>query len=234
MNRDGTTTFKASKRLIPAFKGRPPWLKFTGHSFQRLGGAGCGKKAATRTPCRAISPVLLEAEPDAPAELQGIWRPQDLPASPTPAGGLHWTALGIAVVLVSMAVFSAIGFVLSLGDRSIFLGVASGLALSVGLGLIGYGLAGEWRGFRKLRTVDRLRTTLASDALSVEVLRAAALSWLDQVANTLPDTDGAVRAIRSAATSPCQPASPGCHGYASTSTPSRAPGRGASASPMWD
>lgn len=149
---------------------------------------------------RLAGPVLLEAEPDAPAELQSTWRPQDLPVPSASTGGLHWTALGIAVVLVSLAVFSAIGFVLSLGDRSVFLGVASGLALSLGVGLIGYGLAGEWRGYRKLTTVDRLRATLAGDAVSIEVLRAAALGWLDQVATTLPEADGAIRAIRCAPT----------------------------------
>jgi uncharacterized membrane protein YcjF (UPF0283 family) len=116
------------------------------------------------------------------------------------AGGLHWTALGIAVVLVSLAVFSAINFVLGLADRSVFLGVASGLALNLGVGLIGYGLAGEWRGYRKLKTVDRLRATLAGDALPIEVLRAAALGWLEQVTAALPDAQGAIRAIRSAPT----------------------------------
>jgi putative membrane protein len=147
-----------------------------------------------------FEPVLLEAEPGAAAELQATWRPEDLPASSASAGGLHWTAIGIAVLLVSLAVFSAIGFVLSLADRSVFLGIASGLALSLGVGLIGYGLAGEWRGYRKLKTVDGLRATLGGDALPIEVLRAAALGWLDQVAATLPDAEGAIRAIRSAPT----------------------------------
>jgi putative membrane protein len=149
---------------------------------------------------RLAGPVLLAVEPDALAELQNTWRPQDLRVSSASTGGLHWTALGIAVVIVSLAVFSAISFVLSLGDRSAFLGVASGLALSLGVGLIGYGLAGEWCGYRKLKTVDRLRATLAGDAGSIEVLREAALGWLDQVATTLPDADDAIRAIRSAQT----------------------------------
>jgi putative membrane protein len=78
--------------------------------------------------------------------------------------------------------------------------MASGLAFSLGAGLIGYGFAGEWRGYRKLKTVDRLRATLAGDAVSIEVLRAAALGWLDQVAATLPDADSTIRTIRSAPT----------------------------------
>jgi putative membrane protein len=106
--------------------------------------------------------------------------------------------LGIAVVLVSLALFSAIGFVLSLADRSMVLGVASGLALSLGIGLIGYGLAGEWRGYRKLRSVDRSRAALASPVAAIEGLRTAALDWLEQVATTLPDADEAIRAIRTA------------------------------------
>ena len=149
---------------------------------------------------RLTAPVLLEAEPDAPAELQGTWQPPDLPALPVSPGGSHWTAIGIAVVLVSLAVFSAIGFVLSLGDRSVVLGVASALALTLGVGLIGYGLTGEWRGYRKLKTVDRLRATLADDTLSIEALREAALGWLEQLAVTLPDADGALRTIRTAPT----------------------------------
>jgi putative membrane protein len=149
---------------------------------------------------RLTAPVLLAVEPDAPAELQSTWRPQNLPAAPASTGGLHWAALGIAVVLVSLVVFSAISFVLGMANRSFSLGVASGLAFSLGIGLIGYGLAGEWRGYRKLKTVDRLRATLTADTSSVEVLRAAALGWLEQVATTLPDADGAIRAIRSAPT----------------------------------
>lgn len=149
---------------------------------------------------RLTNPVLLAAELDAPAEVQAHWRPQDLQTTSASAGGLPWTALGIAVVLVSVAVFSAIGFVLNLGHRSVVLGVTSGLTLSLGVGLIGYGLAGEWRGYRKLKTVDQLRATLMDDAVSIEVLRTAALGWLDQVAATLPDADRAVQAIRFAPT----------------------------------
>jgi putative membrane protein len=144
--------------------------------------------------------VLLEAEPDAPAELQGTWRPQDLPANPASAGGVHWIALGIAVVLVSLAASAAIGVIMHLADHSIFLGAVFGLMLILGVGLIGYGLAGEWRGYRKLKSVDRVRATLASDALSIEALRTAALGWLDQVAATLPDATGAISALRSVPT----------------------------------
>ena len=61
-------------------------------------------QAAPPAADRLAGPVLLAAEPDAPAELQDTWRPQDLPASSASAGGLHWTALGIAVVLISLAV----------------------------------------------------------------------------------------------------------------------------------
>ncbi len=111
---------------------------------------------------RLVGPVLLAAEPDAPAELQHTWKPRDLAASSASVTSLHWTALGIAVVLVSLAVFSAIGFVLGLGERSVFLGAASGLGLSLGVGLIGYGLAGEWRGYRKLKTVDRVRLPIGA------------------------------------------------------------------------
>ena len=161
-----------------------------------------GTAAGTEWPPveRLAAPVLLAAEPDAPAELQANWQPKDLPASSAPAGSLHWTAIGIAVVLVSFAVFSAVSFVLSMADRAIGLGAAAGLALSVGVGLIGYGLAGEWRGYRQLRTVDGIRTALMGNAVSIEVLRAAALSWLAQVATTLPEAAAAQKAVRSALT----------------------------------
>jgi putative membrane protein len=149
---------------------------------------------------RLAGPVLIEAELDAPSEIHGTWRPQDLPASSASMGGFHWIALGITVVLVSLAVFSVIGFVLGMADRSVLLGVASGLALSLGVGLIGFGLAAEWRGYRKLKTVDRLRATLAGNPLGLETLRTAALGWLEQVATTLPEADSAIRAIRSAPT----------------------------------
>ena len=149
---------------------------------------------------RQTAPVLMEAEPDAPTELSGSWRPNELPSLLPSVGGLHWVALGIAVMLVTLALLSAIGFVLSLADRSTILGWASGLALGLGVGLIVRGLVGEWRGYRTLQTVDRLRATLMSDTASIEVLRRAALGWLEQVSTLLPDADGARRAIQLAPT----------------------------------
>jgi putative membrane protein len=174
--------------------------RFLDEELPPAGQSGTATPAEPAAADHLAVPVLLAAEPDAPAELQGRWRPQDLPVSSASAGGMHWTALGIAVVIVSVAVFSAISFVLGMGERSVLLGVASGLTLSAGAGLIGYGLAGEWRGYRKLQTVDRMRAALAGDVSSIEVLRAAALGWLEQVATTLPDADGAIRAIRTAPT----------------------------------
>ena len=149
---------------------------------------------------RPTRPVLLDAEPDAPAELQEAWRPRDLPALSASPGRLPWTVLGLVVVLVGVAVFSAIGFVLGLAKQSTGLGLAAGLTLSLGVGLIGYGLTGEWRSYRKLKAVDRLRATLAAKALPIEALRATALGWLDQVAPGLPDAEGAVQALQAAPT----------------------------------
>ena len=48
------------------------------------------------------------------------------------------------------------------------------------ISFVDYGLAGEWRAYRRLKTVDRLRATFADDTASIETLRAAALGWLDQ------------------------------------------------------
>jgi putative membrane protein len=166
--------------------------------------AAAHREVATKTePAmreRLATPVLLEAEPDAPEELKGTWQPEDLPAPSASAGRLHWMALGIAVMIGSLAVFSAIDFVLSMASRSVFLGAASGLALSVGAGLIIYGLATEWLAYRKLRIVDRTRAALAGNRESLAALRATALSWVDQVAITLPDPIGVRKAIQCAPT----------------------------------
>lgn len=151
-------------------------------------------------PERLTEPVLLEPEPDAPSELRSPWQPLDLPGSTTRGGGVRWTVFGIAVVLLGLTVFSTISFVLSLTQRSVVLGTACALTLGLGIGLIGYGLAGEWRGYRKLRRVDRLRTAFTGRAVPLEVLRAAALSWLDGLTATLPDAEGAIHAVRAALT----------------------------------
>jgi putative membrane protein len=150
-------------------------------------------------PERLAEPVLLEPEPDAPLGLRSPWQPPDLPGSTT-RGGVHWTVFGIAVVLLGLAVFSMISFVLSLTQRSVVLGAACALTLGFGIGLMGYGLAGEWRGYRKLRRVDRLRAAFTGRAVPLEVLRAAALSWLDELTGTLPDAEGVSRAVRAALT----------------------------------
>jgi putative membrane protein len=145
-------------------------------------------------------PVLLEAEPDAPGELRGTWQPQDLAASSSSASNLPWIPLGIVVVLVSLAASSAIGVIIHLADHSVFLGAVFGLMLSLGAGLIAYGLIGEWRSYRKLKSVDRLRAALADNALSLEALRAVALGWLELVDATLPDATRAISDIRSVPT----------------------------------
>jgi putative membrane protein len=58
-----------------------------------------------------------------------------------------------------------------------------------------------WRTpYRRLASVSRLRADFGNDMLSLEMLRAAALGWLDQVSATLADADTVIRAVRSAPT----------------------------------
>jgi putative membrane protein len=143
-------------------------------------------------------PILLEAEPDAPATLQATWRPQNLLVPPAPVGTVPWIALGTIVVIVSLVLLSGLAFVFDMAKRSAVLGVVSGLSLGLGFGLIGYGICREWLSYRQLKTVDHTRAALSGRDMPIETLRAAALCWLDQVRAMLPEA--VAMAIRSAAT----------------------------------
>ena len=86
-------------------------------------------------------------------------------------------------------------------DRSAVLGVLATLAIGTGLGLIVYGLAGEWRAYRRLSMVDATRAILRRRDLSVEAARTTALAWVRLVATGIPNAAAVEQAI-SAATVP--------------------------------
>jgi putative membrane protein len=149
-------------------------------------------------------PRLLAPDPDAPAALQAQWQPEDL-LTPGPGGtsrpwGVPWGLIGVAVLLGGLAGCAVLDAGLALAARSPALGMAAAALLGLGLGLIGHGLAGEWRGYRRLRSVERLRATLTDPVGGLETLRAGALGWLEQTTLAPPEAAAAIGIIRAAAT----------------------------------
>jgi putative membrane protein len=87
-----------------------------------------------------------------------------------------------------------------MADRSAVLGVLATLAIGSGLGLVAFGMAGEWRAYWRLRMVETIRATLSRSDTPIEDFKAAALSWLKLVAANIPDSAAIEQTVRDAAT----------------------------------
>jgi putative membrane protein len=107
---------------------------------------------------------------------------------------------GVAIVFTSPIMFSCLALVLTIADRSILLGILTALSIAAGMGLTGYGLAGEWRGYRRLRTVDTTHVALSRRDPPLEALRTTALAWVELVAADIPEAAMVEQALRIATT----------------------------------
>lgn len=145
-------------------------------------------------------PRLLDAQPDAPDAIDPAWQPGAVAGAPTAAGGWSWLALGAGLLVAGLAAVSAEDALLSIAARSAFLATATGLLLGASVSLFLYGLAAEWRSYRRLRSVDGLRAALAARTASLEATRALALAWLARVAVQVPEAAAVEQAIDAAST----------------------------------
>ena len=169
-----------------------------------------GSAARPRRPLEAASdepapglargPVLLDPERDAPSTLASSWQPERISRPHAAAGNMAWIASGLAVLLVCWMIFACVSMALSLGSRSIAMGLGAGLCMAAGGALILYGLAAEWRSYRRLRRVDGLRAILARTDQPVETARVAALAWVRHIAPALPQAGVVQQGLRGAAT----------------------------------
>ena len=138
------------------------------------------------TPGLARRPVLLDPERDAPTILASSWKPAHIRHSTAAMGSVAWIASGLAVLLLCWMIFACVSVALSLASRSNAVGLGAGLCMAAGGTLILYGLATEWRSYRRLRRVDSLRATLTRMDQPVEAARMAALAWVRHIAPALP------------------------------------------------
>jgi putative membrane protein len=83
--------------------------------------------------------------------------------------------------------------VLAAFDRAAAYGWAAAAVLGAAGGMIGWALSAEWRAWRALARVDRLRALLEGGAL--EPARDAALGWVGQVSARLRDPAAARAAV---------------------------------------
>lgn len=151
-------------------------------------------------PALPRGPLLLDAEPGAPTALQSRWEPESVARARAGTGDVAWIIAGMAVLAVSVVLFSCVAIVLAMADRSAVLGALAGLAVGSGLGLVGFGLAGEWRAYWRLRMVETTRATLSRPDLPIEDVKAAALAWLALVGTNIPDSAAVAQSVRAATT----------------------------------
>jgi len=142
-----------------------------------------------------LRPALLDPAPDAPTALRRVWAPEALTAAPARAGNGFWIASGLLLALASWAGFTALSWLAGVVANPSALGIAGAIGMGGGLALAGWGAAGEWRDYRRLRLVDRTRASLASPDTPLVQSRQAAVAWLDRVAERVPDHDVVRRAL---------------------------------------
>ena len=145
-------------------------------------------------------PMLLDPEPDAPSRLNVGWTPEPVVAPPLRVGTGFWIGAGVSVLIASWAVLSLASFVVALLLQSIALGLLAITGVGLGCALLLYALLLELRAYRSLDTVERLRAVLSSSTTTVEVGRAQATLWLNQVGAAVPDRVAVDRMLQGATT----------------------------------
>ncbi len=137
-------------------------------------------------------PVLLEPLPGAPSVIEPDWAPGAVRQRVGPSS-LAWLVGGVALLLLGWVGLSAVELVLAAFDRAAAYGWAASAVLGAAGGMIGWALSAEWRAWRALARVDRLRALLEGGPL--EPARAAALCWVGQVSARLRDPAAARAAV---------------------------------------
>ena len=146
-------------------------------------------------------PLLLEPEPDAPRTLSPAWQPERISQPPRAAGTMVWFMVGTILLLMFWMLGACASAVLAAGSHSPTIGLVAGMGVGTSLGLIAYGSVLEWRAYRRLQHVERLRAALMSGpAPSVEAVRAAARAWLHRVTAHVPEADTVDRSLAAAGT----------------------------------
>lgn len=145
-------------------------------------------------------PILFEPEDGAPTTLRISWTPEQLAPPSAGLGTLGWTAAGLGTLLVTWATMSCISFLLALAERSFALSAIGAVGVALGLGLLAYAAAGEWRAYKALRRVDSVRAALAHDGREVQAARDAALAWLRRISCHIPGRSEAEQALDNAKT----------------------------------
>ncbi|MCC6720446.1 MAG: DUF697 domain-containing protein [Acetobacteraceae bacterium] len=148
-------------------------------------------------PAPPLRPQLLDPAPGAPAVIDSGWQPPVVATLDAGRGTLGWVLAGVTLLLVTWAGMAAVELAASAYARAPALGAAAMLALAAAAAMVGWGLWAEWRGFRSLARVDRLRRHLAGDRLAPA--RATASAWVAQVAPRLRDGAAAKAAVAAAA-----------------------------------
>lgn len=105
---------------------------------------------------------------------------------------------GLSGLLASWVVFSLAGFMLAQFQLSLVLGGLTGTGLVASLGLLVWAAIREWRAWRALAEVDRLRQVLSANLARRDAVAEAGLAWIDLVSTHLPDTPSIKSAIREA------------------------------------
>lgn len=149
-----------------------------------------------------LRPALLEPAADAPVAVRPAWAPAALATAPARAGNGFWVTAGLLTALGSWAGFTALSWFATVLSSPTPLGIAGAVGVGGGLAVAGWGLGREWRDYRRLRTVDAVRSVLSDQDAPLPAVRAAALDWFGRVADRVPDAAAARQALLDAESAP--------------------------------
>ena len=141
------------------------------------------------------TPILLDPRLNAPDAIGADWNPRELAGRRTGFGSSFYAAAGLAIILGSWLLLSALSSALGLFSQSAGLGGVALALYAAGSALLLYAGGREWASLRRLHQVDRLRAAL-NGAGDIAAARTLCAAWLDRLAPLVPE------AARLAATLP--------------------------------
>ena len=143
--------------------------------------------------------VLLDPEAGAPAVIDPGWRPEAMRPVVPGMTSATWLLAGFTTLLLIWLGLAAVGAASDAFARSVAFGWAVVLAFAAGASMLGWAGWVEFRAFRALGRVDRLRGLLGDHNQPIAAARASARDWMAAVGQRVPDLAAAERAVDAAA-----------------------------------
>jgi putative membrane protein len=163
---------------IPRFLGEQPRAKAPPNIDKAI--------ASEQSPTFIETPILLDAQYDATRAIGSGWNPSRSTTPREPRGSAAFATAGLAIILASWLLFSALASIIGFFNMSKILGSGSLALYLTGLAFVVYAGVREWRSLRDLHQVDALRAALGNATVAPEATRAFCRIWLKRISPRLP------------------------------------------------